>query len=116
MAELSPSPSPSPSMTLEQAQATVAVQTAPKVTKESIEARIASVTYNHLDHLTTCAIQMVNGFFTIGTAAPASTENYDPEVGKRYAYEDAFKSLWKLEGYLLREKLYQASLPPPAPT
>lgn len=96
-----------PSLTLEQAQATVATKTAPRVTKESIEARISSVTYNVVDHLTTCVIQMVNGFFTIGTAAPASPENFDPEVGKRYAYEDAFRGLWKLEGYLLREQLYQ---------
>ena len=96
-----------PSLTLEQAQAAVATKTAPKVTKESIEGRIASVTYHHIDHLTICVIQMVNGFFQMGKAAPASPANFDPEVGKRYAYEDAFRGLWKLEGYLLREQLYQ---------
>lgn len=96
-----------PSLTLEQAQAAVATKTSPKVTKESIEGRIASVTYHHIDHLTICVIQMVNGFFQMGKAAPASPANFDPEVGKRYAYEDAFRGLWPLEGYALCEKLYQ---------
>ena len=64
-----------PSLTLEQAQAKVAAATAPKVTKESIEGRIASVTYHRIDHLTICVIQMVNGFFQMGKAAPASPAN-----------------------------------------
>lgn len=96
-----------PALTLEQAQAVAASKAAPKITKESIEARINSTTYNQMDHLTVCVIEMVNGFFVVGTAAPASKANFDPEVGKRYAYEDAFKKLWQLEGYLLREQLYQ---------
>jgi len=100
-----------PSLTLEQAQATVATKTAPKVTKESIEARINSVSYHHIDHLTICVIQMKNGFFQMGKAAPASPANFDPEVGKRYAYEDAFRGLWQLEGYALCEKLYEQSHP-----
>jgi hypothetical protein len=41
-----------------------------------------------------------------GFSAPASPENYDEEVGKRYAYDNAFKPLWQLEGYLLREQLF----------
>ncbi len=100
-----------PSLTLEQAQAVVATKTAPRVTKESIEARIASVSYNAVDHLTICVIQMVNGFFVTGVAAPASAANFDPEVGKRYAYDKAFAELWQLEGYLLREKLWEESKP-----
>ena len=99
-----------PSLTLEQAQAKVAAATAPKVTKESIEGRIASVTYHRIDHLTICVIQMVNGFFQMGKAAPASPANYNQEVCERYAYEDAFRGLWPLEGYALCEKLYQGSL------
>lgn len=100
-----------PSLTLEQAQAVVASKTAPKITKESIEARIASTSYSIIDHMTVCVLQMVNGFMVTGTAAPASPDNFDPEVGKRYAYEDAFKQLWKLEGHLLREKLWEESKP-----
>ena len=57
------------------------------------------------DLLTICLLQMKNGFTIIGKSAPASPENFDPEKGKRFAYEDAIKQLWPLEGYALREKL-----------
>ena len=58
-----------------------------------------------LDLLTICLLTMANGFTVIGKSAPASPENFDPEKGRRFAYEDAIKQLWPLEGYALREKL-----------
>ena len=97
-----------PSLSLEEAGAVVATKTAPRVTVDSIKAKIASVEYVRHDILTLCIITMQNGFKTIGKSAPASPENYDFEVGKTYAYEDAFKPLWQLEGYLLRETLSKA--------
>jgi hypothetical protein len=99
-----------PEMSLEQAQATVATKEHPRVTKESIEGRIAEVTYYNHRHLTLCVITMQNGFMSVGQAAPADVRNFDPLVGKRYAYEDAFKKLWPLEGYLLCERLHAAEI------
>lgn len=58
-----------------------------------------------LDILTICILEMANGFTIIGKSAPASPENFDPEKGKLFAYEDAIKQLWPLEGYALRERL-----------
>jgi hypothetical protein len=58
-----------------------------------------------LDGLTICLLVMENGFTIIGKSAPASLENFDEEKGKRFAYEDAIKQLWPLEGYALRERL-----------
>lgn len=58
-----------------------------------------------LDLLTICILVMSNGFTLIGKSAPASPENFDAGKGKRFAYEDAIKQLWPLEGYLLRERL-----------
>jgi hypothetical protein len=55
--------------------------------------------------LTICIMTMSNGFTLVGKSAPASPENFDPEKGRRFAYEDAIKQLWPLEGYVLREKL-----------
>jgi len=55
--------------------------------------------------LTICILVMRNGFTVIGKSAPASPENFDSEKGKRFAYEDAIKQLWPLEGYALRERL-----------
>lgn len=96
-----------PNLTLEQAKAVVATKTAPRVTEDSIKAKIANVRYIHEDAtgLTICLIKMQNGWVSTGVSAPASLANYDMEVGKRYAYDNAFKPLWQLEGYLLRERL-----------
>lgn len=55
--------------------------------------------------LTICILVMRNGFMVIGKSATASPENFDEEKGKRFAYEDAIKQLWPLEGYALRERL-----------
>lgn len=98
-----------PELTLKEAQALVATKTAPRVTEESIKAKIADVAYYMPGekHLTVCVITMKNGFSFTGTAAPADARNFDAEVGKRYAYEDAFKKIWSHEGYLLRERLSQ---------
>lgn len=60
---------------------------------------------NPLSILTICILVMQNGFTVIGKSAPASPENFDQEKGNRFAYEDAIKQLWPLEGYALREKL-----------
>ena len=92
-----------PKLSLDEAKAVVATKTAPRVTEETIKSRIASVEYVMHKHLTIAIITMVNGFMVTGVSAPASVANFDPEVGKRYAYDNAFKQLWPLEGYILRE-------------
>jgi hypothetical protein len=94
-----------PELTWDEAKALVDSKPHPKVTKESIEAKIDSVVYFRHDLLTICLITMQNGFHFVGKAAPASRENYDPEVGKTYAYDDAFRSIWTHEGYLLKHQL-----------
>jgi len=102
-------------MSLEDAQAIVATKTAPKVTKDGITAKIKDVKYIHEDLLTICIITMQNGFMVNGQSAPASPDNYDQEVGMTYAYENAFKQLWVLEGYLLKDQLSTAPRSSQAP-
>jgi len=97
-----------PELTLNQAKAVVETKTAPRVTEQSIKDKIGDVEYIVSKALLTiCIITMKNGFMVNGVSAPASAANFDKEVGKRYAYDNAFKQLWQLEGYLLREKLHQ---------
>lgn len=55
--------------------------------------------------LTICIVVTCNGFTLIGKSAPASAENFDAELGRKLAYEDAVRQLWPLMGYALREKL-----------
>jgi len=94
-----------PELSLDEAKAVVATKTAPKVTEERIKYRIAKVEYSYHKQTTICFITMLNGFVFTGTSTPASPENYDAQVGNRYAYDNAFKQIWAYEGYLLRELL-----------
>lgn len=83
-----------------------AVATAPRVTLESMEAKIAQEDYVlHEGILTLCILKMRNGFYVVGESAPASPENFDAELGRKFAYENAIRQLWKLEGYALRDSL-----------
>jgi hypothetical protein len=95
-------------ISLDQAKAIVATKTAPKVTEESIKAKIADVKYIISGQVTICLLTMANGFVIDGLSAPASPENFNADVGQRFAYNNAFLKLWPLEGYLLREQLASA--------
>lgn len=63
-----------------------------------------------LDLLTFCVLTLRNGFTVTGESACASPENFDAEIGKKIAYENARNKVWMFEGYLLKEKLHQAEL------
>jgi hypothetical protein len=64
-----------------------------------------------LDYLSVCFLVMKNGFTVIGKSAPASPENFNAELGKKFAYEDCIRQLWPLMGFNLRERLYWQSMP-----
>lgn len=86
--------------------ASAAVAIAPRVTLESMEAKVASENYTVVDGvLTICTLKMRNGFYLIGESAPASPENFNADLGRKFARENAIRQLWKLEGYALRERL-----------
>ncbi len=58
-----------------------------------------------LSLLSICILVMKNGFTVIGKSAPASADNFNAELGRKLAYEDAIRQLWPLMGYALRDKL-----------
>ena len=58
-----------------------------------------------LQTLTFCILTLENGFTVTGESACASPENFDAEIGKKIAYDNAREKIWLLEGYLLKEKL-----------
>lgn len=58
-----------------------------------------------LNLLSICILVMKNGFTIIGKSAPASPENFNAELGKKFAYEDAMRQIWPLMGFALRDKL-----------
>lgn len=62
-----------------------------------------------LEVLSICILVMRNGFTVIGKSAPASPENFNADLGRDYAYEDAIKQLWPLMGFALRDRLWRDS-------
>lgn len=57
--------------------------------------------------LTFCVLVLRNGFTVTGTSACASPENFDAEIGRKVARQDAVRQVWPLMGYQLRENLWQ---------
>ena len=68
----------------------------------------APAVYEALRVLTLCIGVTKSGFTVVGKSAPAAPENFDADLGKKFAYEDVLRQMWPLEGYLLREKLANA--------
>ena len=101
-------------------------KTAARVTPADIEANIRAETYftafdgfmaddrdmamqdaDALKLLTFCVLVLRNGFTVTGESACASPENFDAEIGRRVARENAVQKIWPLMGYELRTKLAQ---------
>lgn len=100
--------------------AAAAVATHPRVRLQDIEdavgarydftadkaiAAIGAPTCEPLNLLSICILVMKNGFTVIGKSAPASPENFNAELGRKFAYEDAVRQLWPLMGFSLRDRL-----------
>jgi hypothetical protein len=106
--------------------------TSPRVTPADIEANIAAEHYftaaegvigangcerglvsGRLNALTICVLTLRNGFVVLGHSVPIQDENFNAELGRRIAREDAIDQMWPLLGYAQRETLHQASRPDP---
>lgn len=83
----------------------------PRVTLETIEGLIVSEQYHRFEGttVTVCCLTLRNGFNAVGESACVSAANFDAEVGRKIARENAREKVWALEGYLLREMLHRAS-------
>ncbi len=57
-----------------------------------------------LELLTFCVLVLKNGFTVTGESACASPENFDPEIGRKIARQNAVAKIWPLEGYLLKQR------------
>lgn len=80
---------------------------APRLTPEKISGQISDIAFHVFPGttLTVCALTLKNGFHVVGESAAASPENFDPEIGKNIAFENARKKIWAFEGYTLRNAL-----------
>ncbi len=103
--------------------------TAPRITPADIEANIASEHYFtagdgiagvcfrqvkalHSPHalglLTFCVLVLKNGFAVTGESACASPENFDAEIGRKIARQNAVQKIWPLMGYELKQRLHNS--------
>lgn len=55
--------------------------------------------------LTFCVLVLRNGFTVTGESACASPENFNADIGRRIARDNAVAKVWPLMGYELRSKL-----------
>lgn len=98
--------------------------TAPRVTPADIEANIVTEYYftagkaienaipehfDSLDCLTFCVLVLKNGFTVTGESACASPENFDAEIGRKIARQNAISKVWPLMGYELKQRLHAES-------
>ena len=55
--------------------------------------------------LTFCVLVLKNGFTVTGESACVSPENFNAEIGRKVARENAVNKIWPLEGYLLKSSM-----------
>jgi hypothetical protein len=112
-------------------------KTAPRITPADVQAAIASEIYFTADEgfagadaagngafqvindtapagalrlLTFCVLVLKNGFTVTGESACASPENFDAEIGRNVARQNAVNKIWPLLGYALKQELHRRAV------
>lgn len=85
--------------------------TAPRLTPFLVDAAIKAEDYYVFpgSQLTVCCLTLQNGFTVVGESACASPENFNAELGRKISRDKARDKIWALEGYLLKERLFEAA-------
>jgi hypothetical protein len=84
---------------------------APRLTPDLIDETIVTEAYHVFPGttMTVCMLVLRNGFSVIGESAAASPSNFNAEIGRKIARDNARNKIWALEGYLLRSRLHEQS-------
>lgn len=79
------------------------------VTMNGILDKVKGATYTVLPNgrTTICQLTLANGYTVEGKSACVDIANFNQALGEKYAYEDAVRQVWQLEGYLLAERLHE---------
>ncbi len=113
-----------PDQELESAIVVAGANVAPRITPADVEANISSEHYftaldgaeraapsygdnypTALGLLTFCVLVLRNGYTVTGESACASPANFNADIGRRIARENAVAKIWPLMGYALRNQL-----------
>jgi hypothetical protein len=57
-----------------------------------------------LYNVTLCILELRNGFVIIGKSACVDSRNFDEDLGRQLAREDAVKQVWPYLGFRLADK------------
>jgi hypothetical protein len=82
---------------------------APRLNPQHIDGCIVAEDYYRFPGTTfmVCLLTLKNGFNVSGSSAAASPENFDEEIGRSIARKNARENIWALEGYLLKQRLFE---------
>lgn len=82
---------------------------APRLKPEDIDVVIKEEHYVVMPTGTVMICQLVlkNGFTVTGEAGVVSRENFNYEIGKKISRTNARDKIWQLEGYLLRQRVFE---------
>lgn len=78
-----------------------------KVMQTHIESLVKDTSYTYDGVLTICVITLLNGTKLTGESACVSEANYNKALGEQYARLQAINKIWPLEGYLLKQRLFE---------
>lgn len=79
-----------------------------KLTPQYINSLITHTEYQYSGTLTICLLTLKNGYKVIGESACLNETDFDAEIGKQAAYNNAVEKIWQLEGYLAKQRIYEA--------
>lgn len=86
-----------------------AVQKTPnRVSLADVEGKVSDIEYINpasSPQLTIAVVKLNNGYVVLGESAPADPANFNADLGKKFAYENAIRKVWPLMGFALCEKL-----------
>lgn len=74
-----------------------------RLTPQDIDALIKSEAYWVVPLTTTtiCALTLKSGYVVVGKSACVEPSNFDADMGRKIAFDDARNQIWALEGYRL---------------
>lgn len=78
-----------------------------KLTIDDIKSVIVNEQYIVNGTLTICILTLKNGFKVTGESACLDAANFDYDIGKDVAYQNAVSKICELEAYLLAQKRYE---------
>lgn len=83
-----------------------------KLTMGEILDAVVNADYWRLGETTTtiCQLTLKNGYTVIGQSACIDPTQFNKTIGEKVAWDNAIEKVWDLEGYLLKQRRFEAGL------